>query len=515
VTAATVESPAPPASLTSRQRIYVIAAALTALFLGALDALIISTAMPTIVAELGGLHLFSWVYAAYFLSRAVSLPIFGKLADRLPGKPLFLFSIVLFSLASLAAGLANNMLSLTVARVFQGIGAGGNFALVYIVLSEVAPPEQRGKTLGLASSIWGVASVLGPPLGGVIVTWWSWRWIFWLNVPIGALALCGIWGFFAETRTKSARGDLDLAGIALMTTGLLAFLSLLLMGGRSFAWLSGPSLLLMATALLCGVGFYVVEDRAQDPLLATAFFRRPGFASGNAAVFLSSFAIFALFAFAPLFIQGVMGKSPLEVGMGMLALSLGWSVGSLVLGQVVHRVGHKTASVGGALLLSGGCALPLLFGTDTTMAALFGTYILIGLGMGGVSLTTLLVVQESVGHQDLGVSTSTHQLARTMGGTVGVGVCGGVVNFGLARLNGKIPGTAAQDLSAETGEAMTHILQPEALSQLPVETQRHIQEIVAATMHQVQWGVLGAALLCLVVCLTISGRSAGASTGTH
>jgi EmrB/QacA subfamily drug resistance transporter len=497
--------------LTPRQRSYVITAALAALFLGALDALIISTAMPTIVAELGGLHLFSWVYATYFLSRAVSLPIFGKLADRLPGKPLFLFSIVLFSLASLAAGLANSMLTLTVARAFQGIGAGGNFALVYIVLSEVSPPDQRGKTLGLSSSIWGIASVLGPPLGGIIVTWWSWRWIFWLNVPIGCMAFCGIWRFFAETRSKSIRGDLDLAGIALMTTGLLAFLSFLLMGGRSFAWLSGPGIGLMVITLVCGVGFYKVEQRAQDPLLATAFFRRPGFTSGNAAVFLSSFAIFALFAFAPLFIQGVMGRTPLQVGMGMLALSLGWSVGSLVIGQVVHGVGLKRASVGGAFLLSVGCALPLLFGSGTTMAALFGTYILIGLGMGGVSLATLLVVQESVSRRDLGVSTSTHQLARTLGGTMGVGVCGGVVNLGLSRLDGKIPDLATEEVSAETGEIMTRILQPEALAQLPLEMQIRIKEIVAATMHQVQWGVFAAALLCLAVCLAISNQNAGSS----
>jgi MFS family permease len=325
------------------------------------------------------------------------------------------------------------------------------------------------------------------------------------------MAFYGIWRFFAETRSKSNRGDLDLAGIALMTTGLLAFLSLLLMGGRSFAWVSGTGVSLTATTLLCGVAFYVVEQRAQDPLLATAFLRRPGFTSGNAAVFLSSFAIFALFAFAPLFIQGVMGRTPLQVGMGMLALSLGWSVGSLVIGQVVHGVGLKRASLGGALLLSLGCALPLFFGSGTTMAALFGTYILIGLGMGGVSLATLLVVQESVSHRDLGVSTSTHQLARTMGGTVGVGVCGGVVNLGLSRLNGKIPGMAAKEVSTESGEVMTRILQPETLAQLPPEIQVRIKEIVAGTMHQVQWGVFGAALLCLAVCLTISNQNAGSS----
>jgi EmrB/QacA subfamily drug resistance transporter len=507
--------------LPARQRIYVIAAALAALFLGALDALIISTAMPTIVADLGGLQLLSWVYAAYFLSRAVALPIFGKLTDRLPGKPLFLFSIILFSLASLAAGMADSMRTLILARIFQGIGAGGNFALVYIVLSEVTAPEQRGKTLSLASSIWGIASVLGPPLGGAIVTWWTWRWIFWLNVPIGVLALFGIWRFFAETRRKSPHGTLDLAGIALLTTSLLALLSLLLMGGRSFAWLSGPALTLMAAAPLCALCFYWVEQRAEDPLLAIDFFRRPGFTSGNAVVFLSSFAIFALFAFAPIFIQGVLGRTPLEVGIGMLALSLGWSVGSLLLGQVVHRLGYKSASVAGSILLCLGCGLPLLFDTNTTMVTLFEVYSLIGLGMGGVSLATLLVVQESLPPQDLGVATSTNQLARTMGGTVGVGVCGAVVNMGLEHLNGLLPNSAAaQDPASgrfltDSGEVITRILQPETLTQLPTAMQVRLQEAIAVTMSHVQWCVFAAALLSFILSLTIVSKSSPGPLDAH
>jgi len=172
----------PDSLLSSKSRFYVLSAALMALFLGAMDALVMSAAMPTIVADLGGLHLFSWVYSVYFLSRAVSLPVFGKLADLFKTKTLFIVSIGIFLISSIMAGLSQNMTFLIIFRVFQGIGAGGNFALVYIVLADISPPENRGKILSLASSIWGIASVLGPTLGGFIVTYFSWRWIFFTEV---------------------------------------------------------------------------------------------------------------------------------------------------------------------------------------------------------------------------------------------------------------------------------------------------------------------------------------------
>ena len=181
----------------TKERTFIIISALLALFLGALDALIMSAAMPSIVAELGGLHLYAWVYSVYFLTRAVALPIFGKLADLYPSKLLFLISIGIFTLSSIAAGCSNSMTFLIFCRIFQGIGAGGNFALVYIVLSEVALPDQRAKTLSFASTVWGISSVAGPTLGGFIVSYFSWRWIFFINIPMGLLCLIGI-GFFSQ-----------------------------------------------------------------------------------------------------------------------------------------------------------------------------------------------------------------------------------------------------------------------------------------------------------------------------
>lgn len=220
--------------VSQKTRHLIVAASLLALFLGALDALIMSAAMPTIVADLSGLHLYSWVYSTYFLARAVSLPIFGKLADLYQNKGLFLTSTTIFLLASIAAGCSPNMSFLIAARIFQGIGAGGNFALVYIILSDVSTPEKRGKMLSLASSIWGISSVLGPSLGGFIVSYFSWRWIFFINVPIGLLSLAGIGVFLVDLRPKKPEVHLDLAGVFLLFVGVVAFLMVFLTGGSHF-----------------------------------------------------------------------------------------------------------------------------------------------------------------------------------------------------------------------------------------------------------------------------------------
>jgi MFS family permease len=256
--------------ISARARLSIVGAALLALFLGALDALIVSAAMPTILADLGGLPLYSWVYSAYFLARAVSLPIFGKLADLYKNRNLFLTSIGIFMTGSILAGAAPNMTLLIVARVIQGIGAGGNFALVYIVIADIAPPGNRGRTLSLASSIWGIASVLGPTLGGFIVTYFSWRWIFYLNVPLGFFSLVGIAVYLIEIQPKKDNVELDLAGVFTLSVTILALLTLLLLAGRTHAWHSPAIIGLAALTLAGAAGSYFAEKRAQEPTLGSA-----------------------------------------------------------------------------------------------------------------------------------------------------------------------------------------------------------------------------------------------------
>ena len=460
------------------KQVWIIAAALLALFLGALDALVMSAAMPTVIADLGGLNLYAWTYTAFFLARAISLPIFGKLSDLYSTKGLFLFSISLFILASIVAGMSPSMGFLVVARVFQGAGGGGIFALVYVVLSDVSAPAQRAKTLSLASSVWGIASLIGPTLGGFVVTWFSWRWIFYMNVPIGLLSLAGIGFFFSETRKKPARVNLDLAGAALLSGFILGLLILIMAGGRELAYDSLAFILLAVATPAMGIGFFVVEKKAKDPMLDFSFFRVPAFALGNTLVFMASFTIFSLFAYAPLFLQGALYQTPMQVGYAMLSLSLGWSLGSLIAGRKMDVIGLKPATVIGFVFMTGAAGATLFFSRDTSALVCFFVFLVIGLGMGFVTLATLLVVQNSVGPSDLGVATSFHQFSRTMGGTIGVGICGAVVTN---RLLGRLEATGSrlpESLMVKLQESTASLFQREFQAMVPDAVMPVLQDAV-------------------------------------
>ncbi len=493
-------------NLTNKGRICIITSALLALFLGALDALVMSAAMPSIVADLGGLHLYAWVYSAYLLSRAVSLPIFGKLSDLFNTKRLFLFSIVLFLLSSIAAGMAQSMAFLVAARVFQGISAGGNFALVYIVLSDVALPGKRARTISLAATIWGISSVIGPTLGGFIVTYFSWRWIFFINIPIGILSLLGVGVFLKESRKKRQDIHLDIPGITFLTGFVLGLLTIFIIGGREYEWTSLEILTLTFVTVIFGICFLYAEKRAKDPLVNLGFFQNRTFSLGNCATFFSSFSIFALFGYAPLFIQGALEKSPMQVGIAMLSLSLGWSYSSFFLGRYTSQAGGKKAAVPGGLLMLLGSCLTLGFSIGTSMIWCFLVFQIIGIGMGLVTLSTLVMVQNCMKDEDLGITTSFHQFSRSMGGTIGVGICGGIVTTGLMhRLNAssiKLP----QEVLILLQESTANLFNPEFQQLIPEEAGSLLQKSVAAGLSPVFWLVATSSLLCLISCLFLPGQ---------
>ena len=497
----TIEDPIGP-----QGRFYIIASALLALFLGAMDALIMSAAAPTIIADLGGLHLYSWVYSAYFLARAMALPVFGKLSDLFNTRKLFLFSISLFLVASILAGASRSMAFLVFARVIQGIGAGACFALVYIVLSEVAPPGARAKTLSLASSVWGISSIIGPTLGGFIVTWFSWRWIFYINVPLGIVSLVGIARYLTEFREKKQAIHLDYAGVVCLTGFVLGFLSFFMTGGGTYGWASIEMVLMGCITLAFGIGFFMAETRAKDPILDLTFFKNSRFSLGNGAAFFASCTIFALFAYAPLFIQGALNQTPMQVGVAMVSLSLGWSVGAMAIGRIMDRTGGRIVSIMGGMFMVAGAFIVLNFSLETTMAQLFWAFMVVGLGMGFVSLSTMVEVQKSLPETDLGVATSSHQFARTLGETIGVGVCGGLVTSGLlGRLENASAGLPPA-LLEKLREGTEHLFRPEVQALIPDHARQGVQMAVLEGIHSMFVFVLISAIISLI-CSVLLARS--------
>jgi len=466
-----------PATADNRRK-WIIWATLLALFLGALDALVMTAAMPTIIAELGGLHLYAWTYSAYFMARAVVLPIFGKLSDMYPSRMLFLFSIGLFLVASIAAGFSQSMWFLVVTRIFQGVGCGGIFALVYVVLSDVSTPAQRARTISFASAVWGIASVVGPTLGGFIVTWFSWRWIFFINIPLGLLSYYGVAVYFEEFREKKADKNLDLAGAVLLSCFILGILTLIMTGGRELPILSIPYLLIACATLITGTWFVMIEVRAKNPVINFSLFKDPSYALGNILVFFASFAIFSLFAYAPLLLQGALSQTPMQVGYAMLSLSLGWSVGSLLAGLKMDQIGKKRATLIGTVLLVVGTGMTLVFSRSTGMAECFSVFFIVGLGMGFVSLTTLLIVQDSVEPVDLGSATSFHQFSRTMGGAVGVGLCGGIVTERLITELTIAGEQLPEVLIGMLKESMANLFQKEFQQMIPPGMEAIVQNAV-------------------------------------
>ncbi len=495
-----------------RTKFLVVAAALLALFLGAMDALVVGAAMPTIVADLGGLHLYSWVFSSYLLARAIALPIFGKLCDLYSSKRLYLIAISTFVLSSLLGGAAQNMTQLIISRAIQGVGAGGTFALAYVVVADIAAPEKRAKMMGLISFVWGVASILGPALGGFIVSALSWRWIFYLNLPLGCAALLAILLYLKEARVKRPDPSLDFLGALTLSVAVLALLTVFLVGGRTYPWWSWEITGLVVVALGGTIGFYFAERRAKEPILALGFFRNREFSAANGSAFFSCAAIFSLSAYSPLFIQGVLGRSPAELGVAMVPLSLGWSVGALLCGQSVTREREKPYSVIGSLLLISSAGLALTFSPATPLMLFSATLGLAGIGVGIVSVATLLIVQNSLEATNLGVATSSQQFARTLGGTIGIGVSGSLATAYLARglesllsspEHAHVASSIAQDLSSNL-EGLFH---PQIQAGLSPTVQKLLQEAVEKGVRMVFWSALAASLISFLCCLWVPGRS--------
>jgi EmrB/QacA subfamily drug resistance transporter len=403
----------------------VVLAVQLGILLAALDATVVGTAMPTVVATLGDVGLYPWVFSAYMLASTVVMPVFGAVSDRLGRKRPYLAALVIFVAGSLVVGAAPSMSVLIGGRAIQGIGAGGLLALSLIIFGDLFAGPRRGQMQGWITGVWGVASVVGPVLGGVIVDLWGWRWVFYPNLPLGALVMLLVGLALHGPPAAAPRHRLDLAGVATFLLGVTALMVAVLRPADAAGRLA--PLVLAATGL---GAFAIVERRAADPLLPLGLFREAPFAVGCASSFFSGAAMFGALIHVPLLVQWGQGTDATRAGLSLMTMSTGWATGGLVAGQVVNRMGFWRLTVGGLGFMTLGYGV-LAWAPGMAWSALLLVGALIGIGMGLASVTLVVAAQTLIAPERRGVATSGILFFRNVGATVGVAVMGATLTAGL------------------------------------------------------------------------------------
>ena len=477
-------SPTPPSLPSPKQtnRPATVVGLVLALAMAALEATVVSTAMPTVIGELGGLEYYAWVANAYLVASSVSVPLYGKLADIYGRKPVLLAGIAMFLLGSIASGAATTMPALIAFRALQGLGAGSMQPIAITVIGDIFDLKERSRIQGVFGAAWGFFGIVGPLLGGFIVAHVSWRWVFYMNLPFGFFAAFLLVTSLHERIEKHAR-SLDWAGAGLLTTGVGA---LLVASSRP-----SPTITLgaLAAAAVLLAAFVVVERRAKEPLLPFELFSRPVLAVSSPVGAIIGGSMVGILTYVPLYVQAVLHGTPTEAGSAIAPMLIGWPLASAIGGRLIPKTGFRPLIRVGLFITAVCGVLLAVFGSHEKLWALQATTLAFGVGMGFANTALIIAVQTSVAWHERGVATASTMFFRTIGGALAVGVMGGVLNAALAK-DPTIP-----------PEATSQVLTREGIKLMDPATLDRLGAILAGALDTVFWIIAAMGVLAFLVSL--------------
>jgi EmrB/QacA subfamily drug resistance transporter len=487
--------------LTHRRMWLTFGGLMLGMLLAALDQTIVATALPTIVGDLGGLEHLSWVVTGYLLASTASMPLWGKLGDLYGRKRMFQGAIILFLIGSALCGLSRNMVELIGFRALQGLGGGGLIVSALGVVGDIVSPRERGRYQGIFGAVFAVSSVAGPLLGGFFVDHLSWQWVFYINLPIGAISLA-VAAVTLRLPNRRVQHAIDYLGIVLLTTATTCLVLLTTLGGTTYDWDSAQIIGLAVAAILSLIAFIAAERRAREPVLPLALFRNSVFSVTSAIGFVVGFALLGVTTFLPLFLQIVNGVSPTSSGLRLAPMMIGLLITSVVSGQLISRFGrYKIFPTLGTVVMAVGLYLLSRMDAHTSALASSGFMLLLGLGLGMVMQVLVIAVQNAVDYRDLGTATSGVTYFRSIGGAFGVAVFGAIftnrLEFNLSRFLPVLPTSSHFDVLQSN---------PAALHKLPNAMQAGVVQAYAGSLQAVFLAAVPFAAAAFVLALLLKEK---------